>query len=49
MWTAQVCLWVFIPSTTADTFIPGIEGHVASTLKIYAVAINVMRMKNPAV
>lgn len=40
---------MLFPSVTADTFVPGIEGHVGSTLKVYAVTINVMRMKNPAV
>lgn len=40
---------VLFPSTTAETFIPGMKGHVGSTLNVPVVVINVMRMKNPVV
>ena len=43
----SVC--VLFPNTTAETFIPGMEGHVGSTLNVLAVVINVRRMKNPVV
>lgn len=43
----SVC--VLFPSTTAETFIPGMKGHVGSTLNLPVVVINVMRMKNPVV
>ena len=40
---------MLFPSTTAETFIPGMKGHVGSTLNVPVVVINVMRMKNPVV
>ena len=43
----SVC--VLFPSTTAETFIPGMKGHVGSTLNVPVVVINVMGMKNPVV
>ena len=43
----SVC--VLFPGTTAETFIPGMKGHVGSTLNVPVVVINVMRMKNPVV
>ena len=43
----SVC--VLFPSITAETFIPGMKGHVGSTLNVPAVVINVTRKKNPVV
>lgn len=43
----SVCM--LFPTTTAETFIPGMKGHVGSTLNVPVVVINVMKMKNPVV
>ena len=40
---------VLFPSTTIETFIPGMKGHVGSTLNVPVAVINVMRIKNKVV